>query len=138
MFTTRAREVLGQDFDSRNAIAAAVALAVASKAMLPTEAVTNPRDWYIQNVYPTVLEQVGKVNEKYVLNVNITCDLVRDLWELRYCTVHDPLSNAAVNGLMYALSNKPVEVSESFQRVYNSDIKNTLSYLTSAIIKDIC
>lgn len=80
-------------------IAAAVAVAVASKLGLPSAAVDNPADYFEQQLRETARSLVGEFNEAMTFDFRGSCALVRSYWLVR-CSAAYPL-NAAVFGARY-------------------------------------
>lgn len=83
------RDALVADLEKRNWVfMAAVAHALNTRAQLPTSAVTNPADWFRENVFQEARTLISMLNENIVFSTYEALELVRGMWYLRYNAAH--------------------------------------------------
>lgn len=128
-----AKQNMGQEFDAKNAVTGFVAHYVAVQLTLPSEAVANPKDYYVQNVYMRAVDMLGKINECYAININAARDCVYSMWLLRYSIVHQPFTNEGMAAMSSALQESPLTVADAYTAVVKSCGSQYVSYLKYAL-----
>lgn len=119
-------------------VAAAVALAVATQASLPTSAVDNVTLHFSTQVMQPMHSEVSRLNEELIFDARQACDYTRMFWMVRYNAAH-PVIRAAfdsgfsffdnLNGVAFAASPEAVE----FFNKYKNDILALGAEVTSLL-----
>jgi hypothetical protein len=75
--------------DLKNDLTAmAVALGLSSILSVPVTPVDVPRDYFNQNCAPVILTYVSEINERLIIDINLTRELAYSFWYDRYSALH--------------------------------------------------
>ena len=120
--------------DSGAFMSLAFARAVAYRLPLPTSPVDNPFQYFVETHKVATENMVGEINEKMVVNIDATIDLLQRLWIFRYRMVFDMNNNAcrAFLDAMVKVGSRelPPAVSELLIKYESSE---TLDLITRAV-----
>lgn len=83
-FNTRVTALVADANDRRKVVAAVAAQLIADCVDLPTEPTNSVENYYLMNVKSQVIDKLGKLNEKLIMDVTLAKDYVRKYWLLRY------------------------------------------------------
>lgn len=83
----------------KDMIAMLAAIGIGCRMQLPSSVVDNPKEWYVQNVYPSAEEIVENLNEYCVFSMNLFFEKLKLVWMNRYRVLHEPCTRAAFYNL---------------------------------------
>lgn len=123
-------------------IAAAIsARLVGFKLPLPTQPVKPPvESWYMEQAHAIAAKYVEEINESFVIDVEATMLLIRNIWRTRYNMVFEPFSLESVMSVCGVLSNNakiaPI-FSEVYSKLYSGEHKAEANYMTDQLTKAV-
>lgn len=79
------------DNDRRVLVATAFARALSLTLMLPSTAVDNVMSYFANSYDEQVCNLLSKLNEEFIIDVNLTRDLTFKFYKFRYDCCHDPM-----------------------------------------------
>lgn len=87
-FQTAIDRCCGQPKDRACAVALSVAVALAASATIPSSQVDEPARFYEQNVAPELERLAAAFNENVVFDLELTLQMARAQWLIRYTAAH--------------------------------------------------
>jgi hypothetical protein len=69
-------------------LAAALGLAMARDALLPSSPVEDESNYFNMNALPTVRQKLSTFNENIIVDINATLQWTRAFWMIRYSAAH--------------------------------------------------
>ena len=72
----------------KKALSVALGIAISRKATLPTSKVDIAQDFFNINVRSSALEKICAFNEQVIIDVDLTEQIVRSFWLIRYNAIH--------------------------------------------------
>lgn len=122
-------------------LSVAFARAIAYRLSIPTSAVENPYAYFTETHRAAVDMLLGELNERVVLDMDATLDLVSRIWTFRYRMVYDarnPALRQFLDALIKVGSREiPPKVSEWMIRYQDSDaVEAVAKFLESAITEE--
>lgn len=111
-FNEQIIRIVTKPIDQGKIVAMAIALAVSSRAILPSNEVDDVATYFTNTVAPYACEAMSEIGEGVVYPSKLALDYVRQFWTLRYNSAHP--GNAAATGLAYALASGIADRMESF------------------------
>lgn len=89
---------------------------------LPSGEVAHPVEgWYIEQSLAAVKAVVGEINESYQIDIDMTMNVIRSVWRIRYNMLHSassPETMALLDGALTNVNSKiPEGITDAMQRV---------------------
>jgi hypothetical protein len=89
-FNAAADRVIADQLLKTRIIAAAVAMAVAGQADMPSAAVDNPSMHFNSVVLSAATRELSELNENLIFDAKLAIEYARTLWMVRYNAAHPP------------------------------------------------
>lgn len=126
--------------DSGAFLSLAFARAVAYRLPIPTSPVDNVYQYFIETHKVAVENMLAAINEKVVVNIDATMDLVQRVWIFRYRFVFDMNNNACrsfLDAMMKVGSRElPPAVSELLIKYESSDVLDMVARAIGLAIEE--
>lgn len=105
-----------------------VAEFVAAKLPIPTSPTNELRTLFITQHKLAAVKSVGLVNERLVIDIDQTVELVFKVWRIRYMLVHRPNHHSIGRLITLALTSKNIELSPEFKDIIDRNSNAFLDY----------